>query len=447
MIKKYSRAGVQEMIAKGDVQGLIQALQYGDEFSASDAAEALVGLGGDQAVDPLTHMLNDKHRPKLTRVTAADALGKIGNRRAVPDLIHALNDPDVQLTAIHALEKIRDERAIQPLIQIFQTNINLTVRHSMQDVLGTFGLPALEPLVQLLKHQNPDVRQGAVRALGKIADPRAVEPLIQTLKDSDSDVRWSVTLSLGEIQDVRAKEPLLQIIKDESEDSAIREGAKEALEKLLEGIGEKIDLNQIVILPQIQEKYGREEEEQVLRKYLIEESKDPTGWEALGLHCPECNSLEMRFKPCYFGTLYTEDSDTIVRCFNCGSTTAYKKKKALMHWTVESSESTTMPSTVATGQTAISAAPSWVKPFAIASLVLSITALPASICGCGFLFPPLAVILGLIAYVQTKKSNGPRSIRGMALAGTILGGLLIIFLVILFIGSLIWPNGLDLVGQ
>ena len=91
--------------------------------------------------------------------------------------------------------------------------------------------------------------------------------------------------------------------------------------------------------------------------------------------------------------------------------------------------------------------PSWVKPLAIASLVLSISAIPASICGCGLLFPPIAVILGLIAYVQTKKSNSPRSIRGMALAGTILGGLLIIILVILIIGSLIWPNGLDMLEQ
>lgn len=86
------------------------------------------------------------------------------------------------------------------------------------------------------------------------------------------------------------------------------------------------------------------------------------------------------------------------------------------------------------------AEPHWVKPLAIASLVLSIIALPTAILGCGLLFSPLAVILGLIAYFQAKKSDSPRSTRLMALAGTILGGLLILLLAIMMIAALISQN-------
>ena len=86
------------------------------------------------------------------------------------------------------------------------------------------------------------------------------------------------------------------------------------------------------------------------------------------------------------------------------------------------------------------AEPSWVKPLAIASLVLSISALPASVVGCGLFFPIPAVIFGLISYTQAKKSNSPRNIRLMALVGTILGGLLILLLAILAVAALFSQN-------
>ena len=48
------------------------------------------------------------------------------------------------------------------------------------------------------------------------------------------------------------------------------------------------------------------------------------------------------------------------------------------------------------------AQPSLINAMAIASLVLSISALPASVVGCGLLFPIFAGILGLISYAPAK---------------------------------------------
>jgi hypothetical protein len=79
--------------------------------------------------------------------------------------------------------------------------------------------------------------------------------------------------------------------------------------------------------------------------------------------------------------------------------------------------------------------PRTIKAMAIASLVLSISALPASIVGCGLLFPVFAIALGLIAYIQARKIGSPRNTQLMALAGTILGGLLAVTLVIILIVS------------
>ena len=61
---------------------------------------------------------------------------------------------------------------------------------------------------------------------------------------------------------------------------------------------------------------------------------------------------------------------------------------------------------------------------AITSLVVSIA---GSMCGLGF----LGLIFGLIALNQIKKSNGTQAGNGLALAGTIIGGLTVLLYVYL----------------
>ncbi len=48
---------------------------------------------------------------------------------------------------------------------------------------------ALEPLIQALQDEAPEVRQNAARALGKIGDDRAIQPLQELLRDNQSPVR------------------------------------------------------------------------------------------------------------------------------------------------------------------------------------------------------------------------------------------------------------------
>jgi HEAT repeat protein len=43
------------------------------------------------------------------------------------------------------------------------------------------------------------MRVNVVAALGKIKDPRAIEPLIDALQDSNPDVRVNAAWALGEI--------------------------------------------------------------------------------------------------------------------------------------------------------------------------------------------------------------------------------------------------------
>lgn len=67
----------------------------------------------------------------------------------------------------------------------------------------------MEALIDCLKHYDSSVRESAVRALDKIIDPRALDPLINFLKDNDSNVKRAAIDSLVNIEDSSAIEPLL----------------------------------------------------------------------------------------------------------------------------------------------------------------------------------------------------------------------------------------------
>jgi peptidyl-prolyl cis-trans isomerase B (cyclophilin B) len=54
---------------------------------------------------------------------------------------------------------------------------------------------------------------------------------------------------------------------------------------------------------------------------------------------------------------------------------------------------------------------------------------------CGFLFPLLGVIFGIISLNQIGKSNGMQKGRGLALTGLIVGGILLIYSVFAIINA------------
>jgi HEAT repeat protein len=96
---------------------------------------------------------------------------------------------------------------------------------------------ALEPLLRLQHHPDPDVRFGVARGLGSAEGPQAVAALIALSRDADPDVREWATFGLG-LQITREeghaapalREALLARLPDE--DDATREEALLALAEL-----------------------------------------------------------------------------------------------------------------------------------------------------------------------------------------------------------------------
>ncbi len=177
----FGPPNVEKMQARRDVQGLIKVLGYKkDDKVRQAAAEALVKIGAP-AVEPLIAALQDKNK-------------------------------DVRRAAAEALGKIRDTRAVEPLIAALKKDEEWYVHKTAAEALGQIGdVRAVEPLIVALK--EGDMRRVSAEALGKIGDTRAVEPLIATLKDKDSDVCKAAAEALGKLGDDRAIEPLIAALK------------------------------------------------------------------------------------------------------------------------------------------------------------------------------------------------------------------------------------------
>jgi len=255
-----SRDSIPGMKAARDVKGLIRLLKHQDLDVKYGAAEALGEMRDNRAVEPLvTALKNDEFSG--VRWKAAEALSKIG-APAVAALIGALrhDDDDVRWKAAIALGEIGDPRAIEPLILLLCDEDRFVKSHAAL-ALGAIGEPAVNPLLRALREGDGNLRWGAAIALGKIRDPRAIEPLIEALADKYENVRaesasslaalgkpalgpllWFLTFSdgperlevvraLGELHDTDAIQPLIQMLENADEDE--RKAIADALDAIL----------------------------------------------------------------------------------------------------------------------------------------------------------------------------------------------------------------------
>jgi len=158
---------------------LVRALH--DDTDPRIAAEAAISLGRmfDPAAQPTLRRLVDAEDPDL-RVRAAVSLGRLHDPAAVPALSEALwiaqGDYERE-EAIRWLGRLRDRRALEPLIQLLPQQ---RTRYLVVVAMGMLGDErAFEPLSDVLAwdtHSN--VQDSAVRGLALLGDPRAIDEVL-----------------------------------------------------------------------------------------------------------------------------------------------------------------------------------------------------------------------------------------------------------------------------
>ena len=184
------------------------------------------------------------------RAAAAERLGRIGHPAAVLPLIAVLQDPsedkNVKSVASTALRKIRDPRAVQPLIEALGWD-DAAIGQAVADTLDGFMPQAVPALLDVLQRSKTDSqRYWAVRILGGSTESETVDPLIVALQDRSEKVRAEAARSLGRLKERAAIHPLtdtllrdpLASVREEAARALGEIGDEQALEALKQALGE-----------------------------------------------------------------------------------------------------------------------------------------------------------------------------------------------------------------
>jgi HEAT repeat protein len=150
----------------------------------------------------ITGLLKALERREIhTRVAAINALGDLGDKRAIEPLLLLLHEEDAQIcgSAIRVLAKLEVQRAVEPIISLL-SSANKSLRLAAIEALGQLmAHQAVSPLANTLQEEDPNLRLAVVHSLGQIRDVGAVEPLISALKDKKREVRWAAADTLDQL--------------------------------------------------------------------------------------------------------------------------------------------------------------------------------------------------------------------------------------------------------
>jgi HEAT repeat protein len=154
---------------------LVESLAFDESPAVRDAAEtALAGIGAP-AIPALVHLLEDQEAE--LRLRAARGLGqmKAAAQPAAAKMRELLKDanPEVRLTAATALWQITQmaEASLPVLVGTLKSadrQLRMQAFRVLTTELGPAAIPARASLTELLKHEDPAVRQAAKKALERI---------------------------------------------------------------------------------------------------------------------------------------------------------------------------------------------------------------------------------------------------------------------------------------
>jgi HEAT repeat protein len=209
-------------------EALVFALKDEEPEVRKAVAQALGGLPEAKAVRPLLLAITDDD-PEV-RMLAVDALGKTNAPHVQDTLIPLLEDEDlwVRAAAARGLGRAGGAAVGTVLVEHLDKASDIFLL-ALVEVLGKLHVEqALEPLLALAEHADPEVRKTVLSSLSAYSGSRVQKTVIARL----SDPHWSVRKAAVEILKVRkdpAAEPVLEKMAEKDPDNIVRQAAREAL--------------------------------------------------------------------------------------------------------------------------------------------------------------------------------------------------------------------------
>jgi HEAT repeat protein len=207
------------MAKKDKSEDLVKDLIHEEDWKRMNATAEFLKRG-PEAMTALIAALADEN-PRL-RAEVAHMLGRIKNRAAGVPLVPLFMDPEptVRDAATEAFRHVADEAALAALVRLLEDPAH---RDTAAAVLVRLKDPgALEPLVAMLKSQDPTARLMAAEALDQLADPRSADAWIEAMVYPD--LRDIASRSLKRISELRERiVAILDRLRDNEDTVALEE--------------------------------------------------------------------------------------------------------------------------------------------------------------------------------------------------------------------------------
>lgn len=184
--KRKNVHGLVKLLKKIEQNGTVDAIEMSARVRES-SAEALGRIGGTQAIDPLLAASDDPAH--FVREAVSKALAQVGSI-AVDPLLIALKNQNI--SAIRALGKIGDTRAIDPLISSLKSS-NRAVRQAALEALIQMGGPQASEAIQAFRQKEEVEAQGQ-----KIQEAQQKQRLAQQQKAEEKQQKeWESMIFAG----------------------------------------------------------------------------------------------------------------------------------------------------------------------------------------------------------------------------------------------------------
>jgi len=181
----------------------MKALAFANDRRATTLAVAALGESADPPLQTAAGFT-------LSRLADPDT--------SVEALLDAARSPDVdvRVNALLALARVLEARGAYS---------NFIDQAGREDVLALLGSALFDP-------EDATARGNAAAVAGALGDTRSIDPLLNLLRDQDPFVRAHTARALGQVGNRRAIDPLVEVI-DESPEGAARTSVLAALAELL----------------------------------------------------------------------------------------------------------------------------------------------------------------------------------------------------------------------
>ena len=222
-LRQHAALSLGRMGAFASVKDLYQTLIDEDQ-DVRYAAGVALGLLGDVRTIPFLFKAK-YHADIYTQEMVESALNRLGSD-ALAEVITAMRQMSLpyRVDAVKHLAKLKDERALLPLIQyLLDEQVYLEVRKALLSLEDKVEAP----LIYVLEHEeaSAELKEKAIRLLLDRSCQESIPALISLLEDSDASLRELAARSLGKLKATQAEKALLKVIakKDRESDDVIAE--------------------------------------------------------------------------------------------------------------------------------------------------------------------------------------------------------------------------------